>query len=267
MTASDPLELANGHNLINTVADVQHRAIAELNVAKTHAATASNPADAAQTAASAAADHAAAALATRESARAAAERANQAASVQAQTARRALEAAGRAKVRAALLVAQAQAQLHRATLTASSLERAARAARLAASRVTTGVPPSEAASVAIHWAFTQIGVPYSWGGGNEDGPSYGFAQGAGIKGFDCSGLTLYAYAHAGIRLDHYSGSQWNQGKRIASRADVLPGDLLYFGYDPSDPSTIHHVALYIGNNQMIEAPYTGSVVRVPISQW
>lgn len=266
LTADDPLELANGHNLINTVADVQHRAIVELNVAKTHAATASSQADAAQAAATVAADQATAALATRESARAAAEQANQSAALQAQTARRASDAAHQAKARAAALVAQAQAQLHRATLTASSLERAARAARRAAANVRTGTPPSEAASVAIRWAFTQIGVPYSWGGGDENGPTYGFAQGAGTKGFDCSGLTLYAYAHAGIRLDHYSGSQWNQGKRISSRADVLPGDLMYFGYDPSDPSTIHHVALYIGNNQMIEAPYTGSVVRVGSSE-
>jgi cell wall-associated NlpC family hydrolase len=114
----------------------------------------------------------------------------------------------------------------------------------------------------MHWAFQEIGVPYSWGGGDENGPTYGFAQGAGTKGFDCSGLTLFAYAQAGIHLDHYTGTQWNQGMRISSRGALEPGDLMFFAYDTSDPSTIHHVSIYIGNGKMIEAPYTGEVVRV-----
>ncbi|MCU1599648.1 MAG: hypothetical protein JWO22_357, partial [Frankiales bacterium] len=136
------------------------------------------------------------------------------------------------------------------------------AARAAADHVTSGKAPSDAAATAMHWAFQEIGVPYSWGGGDENGPTYGFAQGAGTKGFDCSGLTLFAYAHAGIHLDHYTGSQWGQGRRISSRGDLQPGDLMFFAYDTSDTSTIHHVAMYIGNGKMIEAPYTGEVVRV-----
>jgi cell wall-associated NlpC family hydrolase len=146
--------------------------------------------------------------------------------------------------------------------TAASLEASARAARAAAARVVSGKPPSDAAQTAIHWAFQEIGIPYAWGGGDENGPTYGFAQGAGTKGFDCSGLTLFAYGKTGIHLDHYTGSQWGQGKRIGSRSDLQPGDLMFFAYDTSDPSTIHHVALYIGNGRMIEAPQTGDVVKV-----
>jgi cell wall-associated NlpC family hydrolase len=148
---------------------------------------------------------------------------------------------------------------------AASLEAAAKAARRNASHVTTGKAPSDAAATAIHWAFQEIGIPYSWGGGNEDGPTYGFAQGANTKGFDCSGLTLFAYGKTGIHLDHYTGSQWGQGKRISSRADLQPGDLMFFATDTSDPSTIHHVAIFLGNDKMIEAPQTGEVVRVASS--
>ena len=81
-------------------------------------------------------------------------------------------------------------------------------------------------------------------------------------GFDCSGLTLFIYHKAGVQLDHWTGSQWHVGKRIDRMADVLPGDLLFFAYDPRDETTIHHVAIYIGKGKMIEAPYTGEVVRV-----
>jgi cell wall-associated NlpC family hydrolase len=145
---------------------------------------------------------------------------------------------------------------------AASLERAAAAARAAARHFSAGQAPSDAAATAMHWAFEEIGVPYSWGGGDENGPTRGFAQGANTVGFDCSGLTLFIYHKAGISLDHYTGSQWNQGKRISSRADLEPGDLMFFAYNTSDSATIHHVSIYIGNGRMIEAPQTGEVVKV-----
>ncbi|MGB8651840.1 MAG: NlpC/P60 family protein, partial [Mycobacteriales bacterium] len=132
----------------------------------------------------------------------------------------------------------------------------------AAAGVQQGTAPSQAAATAIHWAFQEIGVPYSWGGGDDNGPTRGFAQGANTVGFDCSGLMLFVYHKAGVQLDHYTGSQWNVGPRFRSMSDVEPGDLLFFAYDPNDEQTIHHVALYIGNGKMIEAPYTGEVVRV-----
>ncbi len=105
-------------------------------------------------------------------------------------------------------------------------------------------------------------MPYSWGGGDESGPTYGFAQGANIRGFDCSGLTLFAYGHAGIHLGHYTGSQYDQGMRISNFGDLQPGDLMYFATDTSNPATIHHMSIYIGGGNMIEAPHTGDVVKV-----
>ncbi|MCU1623135.1 MAG: hypothetical protein JWL79_1980, partial [Frankiales bacterium] len=202
------------------------------------------------------------ALAKAARAQASAAAARSSAATAARQAHHSLYLASKAKGHALYLVARAEALLGNATQRARHLELAAAAAREAATHITTGTAPSNAAATAMQWAFQEIGIPYSWGGGDENGPTYGFAQGAGTRGFDCSGLTLFAYAHAGIHLDHYTGSQWNEGKRISSRADLLPGDLMFFANDTSDPSTIHHVAIYIGNGKMIEAPFTGEVVRV-----
>lgn len=104
-------------------------------------------------------------------------------------------------------------------------------------------------------ALSQLGVPYSWGGGTASGPSYGTAQGSGIKGFDCSGLALYAYAQAGITLPHYTGAQYAQGQHV-SQSELKPGDLVFFY------SNLHHMGMYIGNGKMVHAPKTGDVVRV-----
>ncbi len=265
----NPVELANAHHMMNSVSQDQQRTVIALGAARDAAARAADHATVARDAAAAAVARAERAVDQKDAAVAHSSAANHEAALDAQAARRAVDSAHRARSRAARLVAEANRILHRAVLTSAQLERAAKAARAAAETVrrstTRTVPPSEAARVAIDAAFTQVGVPYSWGGGNEDGPSYGFAQGAGIRGFDCSGLTLYAYAQAGIRLDHYSGSQYGQGKRISSREDIQPGDLMYFATDTSNPSTIHHVSIYLGNDKMLEAPYTGSVVRVASS--
>lgn len=133
-------------------------------------------------------------------------------------------------------------------------------------RVNGGPVPSVAAGgasakamTAVRAALSQLGVPYSWGGGNASGPSYGTAQGANIKGFDCSGLTLYAYAQVGINLPHYTGAQYNAGTHV-SLAQLRPGDLVFFHSD------LHHMGLYIGNGKMVHAPQTGDVVKIsPIS--
>ncbi|WP_029114590.1 NlpC/P60 family peptidoglycan endopeptidase RipA [Mycobacterium sp. URHB0044] len=114
----------------------------------------------------------------------------------------------------------------------------------------------EASEYVIRRAMSQLGVPYSWGGGNANGPSNGIDQGAGTVGFDCSGLYLYAFAGVGIKLDHYSGSQYNAGRKIPS-AQMRRGDLIFYG-----PNASQHEAMYLGNGQMLEAPYTGSQVRV-----
>jgi cell wall-associated NlpC family hydrolase len=108
---------------------------------------------------------------------------------------------------------------------------------------------------AVKAALGRLGTPYSWGGGTASGPSYGVAQGANIKGFDCSGLTLYAYAQVGISLPHYTGSQFNAGIHV-TKAQLKPGDLVFFYSD------LHHMGMYIGNGNMVHAPQTGDVVKV-----
>jgi len=126
-----------------------------------------------------------------------------------------------------------------------------------------GPPSSSAAQTAISAARSQLGVAYSWGGGGSSGPSYGIAPDSQVFGFDCSGLTQYAYARAGIAIGGTSRDQWwlNRNERV-SVADLQPGDLLFWGSDRSDYMSITHVAIYIGNGQMIEAPDRGKNVTV-----
>jgi peptidoglycan DL-endopeptidase RipA len=114
----------------------------------------------------------------------------------------------------------------------------------------------QASEYVIRRGMSQIGVPYSWGGGTAAGPSRGIDDGAGTVGFDCSGLILYAFAGVGIRLPHYSGDQYNLGRKIPA-AMARRGDVIFYG-----PGGSQHVALYLGNGQMLEAPYTGSTVKI-----
>jgi hypothetical protein len=79
--------------------------------------------------------------------------------------------------------------------------------------------------------------------------------GIGPNTFDCSGLVMWAYAHAGISLPHYSGDQYNLTTPVA-RDGLQPGDLLF----PADPG--EHVAMYVGSGNIIQAPYTGATVEV-----
>ncbi|MGW4699716.1 C40 family peptidase [Streptomyces sp. NPDC004285] len=134
----------------------------------------------------------------------------------------------------------------------------------------TGQQPTPTARTVINTALAQRGTPYSWGGGNANGPSTGICcspsgkSGAHIRGFDCSGLTLYAYAQAGITLPRTAAQQAGQGHRIPASAGIQalrPGDLVFFAYDPTHDPTIHHVAIYLGNGQMINAPRPGTQVR------
>ncbi len=126
--------------------------------------------------------------------------------------------------------------------------------------ITNGAIPrvygQQASEYVIKRALSQRGVPYSWGGGNAAGPSRGIDSGAGTTGFDCSGLILYAFAGVGIKLPHYSGSQYNMGRKIPA-SQMRRGDVIFYG-----PGGSQHVTLYLGNGQMLEAPYTGSVVKV-----
>jgi cell wall-associated NlpC family hydrolase len=99
---------------------------------------------------------------------------------------------------------------------------------------------------AIAYAKAQLGKPYQWAA-------------AGPNTFDCSGLTMQAWARGGKRLPHYSVAQFAQSTPI-SMMDARAGDLLFWSSNGS-PSGIHHVALYLGGGQFIEAPHTGANVR------
>ncbi|GAA2405764.1 NlpC/P60 family protein [Actinomadura vinacea] len=176
-----------------------------------------------------------------------------------ETERRRLERSlGEARARAARLERERQAALERAE------ERRVRAALQAnADGPVPGLTltGSKRGDVVVGAALQYLGTPYSWGGGNANGPSYGIAHGAHIYGFDCSGLALYAWAKVGVQLDHWTGTQWTSGPHIPLDR-LRRGDLVFFAHDTSDPDTIHHVGIFIGKGRMVEAPYTGARVRI-----
>lgn len=123
---------------------------------------------------------------------------------------------------------------------------------------------SAAVETVIDRAMSQLGVQYAWGGGDEDGPTLGIRDGGTADahgdynkvGFDCSGLMLYAFAGIGVSLPHYSGYQYNAGTRV-DVDERERGDMLFWG-----PGGSAHVALYLGNGKMIEAPESGDVVKI-----
>jgi peptidoglycan DL-endopeptidase RipB len=104
---------------------------------------------------------------------------------------------------------------------------------------------------------SQMGVPYSWGGGSLDGPSKGVGDGANINGFDCSGLMRYGFAGVGVLIPRFSGDQYNAGRHIPP-SEARRGDLIFYG-----PGGSQHVTMYLGNGQMLEA--SGSASKVTVS--
>lgn len=105
-----------------------------------------------------------------------------------------------------------------------------------------------AGEIAADWALTQLGKPYEWA---ADGPAT----------YDCSGLTMRAWQHAGASLPHWSVGQYYQSNSIPLD-QLRQGDLIFYAHDTSDPDSIHHVGIYIGDGKMVEAPYTGATVRI-----
>jgi peptidoglycan DL-endopeptidase CwlO len=90
-------------------------------------------------------------------------------------------------------------------------------------------------------ALSYIGVPYLWGGATPDG-------------FDCSGLVMYVYAQLGIALPHFAASQYTYGVPVPED-ELEPGDLVFF-------DKLDHVGIYIGGGEFVDAPHTGTFVRI-----
>ena len=108
------------------------------------------------------------------------------------------------------------------------------------------IPTNTPGGQAVALAYRFLGVPYIWGGATPDG-------------FDCSGLTMYVYAQLGIKLGHYTGFQYYEGRRVP-RDQLQPGDLVFF--HANSIGVPGHEGMYIGNGSFIHAPHTGDVVRI-----
>ncbi|QFY13674.1 NlpC/P60 family protein [Nonomuraea phyllanthi] len=173
--------------------------------------------------------------------------AQQVASERAEEARKAAEAAvARQRRDTRQLRVRTEELSRRVDAARSRAQRLARRRAHALSALATG--GSALGDMVADWALTQLGKPYVWAA-------------AGPNTYDCSGLTMRAWEKAGVRLDHWTGTQWTSGPHVP--LDQLKrGDLLFFGHVSDDPGTIHHVGIYVGRDQMVHAPQTGDVVRV-----
>ena len=155
------------------------------------------------------------------------------------------------QVRQQLAAAQAAAAQRQAALDAQARQAAAASATVtAAASAPTDTGPSIPVSssdrgrAALQWAMSQIGKPYVWAG-------------AGPDSYDCSGLTMWAFAHVGISLPHSAAGQYGYGTHV-SVSQLEPGDLVFF----SDGGYIGHVGIYYGGGRMVDAPHSGSTVGI-----
>lgn len=138
------------------------------------------------------------------------------------------------------------------------------------------LPGNPRAEMVVNAALSQLGVAYAWGGGNAHGPTRGISDGGGAAdqagdrnktGFDCSGLALYAYAQIGVAVPHQTQAIWTQFQpAITDRSAIAPGDLILLS-DNGRASGVHHVAIYLGDGRVVEAPQSGQVVRVTSGIW
>ncbi|MFZ0322747.1 MAG: NlpC/P60 family protein [Actinomycetes bacterium] len=143
------------------------------------------------------------------------------------------------------LAAQLAQQRQAAAEAAAAQALAAYGLTASTARPASGTPFGDAAVTA---ALTKLGSPYVWG---DEGPDT----------FDCSGLVQWAYAQAGLSLPRLASDQYFASRPV-DVSQMLPGDVLVYAFDPRDAATIHHITMYIGNGQMVEAPHTGAFVRV-----
>lgn len=138
----------------------------------------------------------------------------------------------------------------------------------------TGVPASDARNTVLQAASKWIGTPYSFAGGNAQGPTTGVCTNdAGwndchIVGFDCSGLTLYAFAKVGLTLPHLAAGQWDMLKwySVVMKGQpytaALPGDLIFFTGSDGTFDAPGHVAIYVGHGRALMAPQSGETIKI-----
>ena len=107
---------------------------------------------------------------------------------------------------------------------------------------------AEQIATALAAATGKLGRPYVWG---AEGP----------ESFDCSGLVQWAFARAGVRVPRVTHQQWVSGPRIPL-AEARPGDLIFWRHDPTNPGYISHVAIFLGDGKILQAPRTGDVVKI-----
>lgn len=120
--------------------------------------------------------------------------------------------------------------------------------------------------VILAYAQSQIGVPYQYGGGDDEGPTPGFnSNGSGKPGWDCSGLVMYAvYQATGgkISLPHNADLQYRSpAVQLISYSQLRPGDLVFFPGSDGNMSDPGHIGIYAGHGMMVDAPFTGTNVR------
>jgi peptidoglycan DL-endopeptidase CwlO len=137
------------------------------------------------------------------------------------------------------------AQVQQALSKLSSAQKSTLTGSISCHTVSVGTGPT---AVALQAALSQCGKPYVWGGTS---PS---------SGFDCSGLTQWAWKQAGVDLPRSASSQYGQGSSV-SDGDIQPGDLVFFG---SSASSIHHVGIAVGGGKMVDAPTEGVPIGVHV---
>lgn len=272
VTADKPADVLHDAGVLKVVGQGQADTLKALDLARSRQANALSMARAALL-------RQMAARQTAEIAKKAAElaRADSQAAVQRVTARKSAlqHQLAQAQARAGLLIAARQAAIARAVAAAKARAQAIRAAAEARAvaaaaarsndnaRSSSGTPGSLAGgfsgppprahgripAIAVNAALSQLGKPYVWGA-------------AGPDAYDCSGLMLWSYAHAGIYLPHFSGYQYDAGPHVPIGA-LAPGDLVFYSSNGA-PTGIHHVAMYIGSGSIVEAPTEGIPVRVHV---
>jgi cell wall-associated NlpC family hydrolase len=142
------------------------------------------------------------------------------------------------RAREAAAAAAARAEIARR----EALQRQQQSGGFGNQKAPTNLPaPSGSAAIAVNAAKAQLNKPYQYAA-------------AGPDTFDCSGLTMFAWAKAGVGMAHFAETQYTEFPHVPM-SQLAPGDLVFYG------SPIHHVGMFVGNGQMIEAPHTGAFVR------